>query len=176
MSSPSPIDQQTSDQEEHEGVGETSEDDGEAIEVDPLNFCQQEMSSEGIGIDESNEEHDSDEDVNEYSQYIEDTIIPENENESVDNELKNSNETNEVAEDSSDTVKKTPSVQITAVDKNRDKNEKSEKENSSAPKVTITAIGPSHSSGINKKDNSPNLINIVQCVVHSELLIQRKHL
>ena len=159
MSSPSPIDQQSSDQEEHEGAGETSEDDGEAIEVDPLNFCQQEMSSEGMGeIDESIEEHDSDEDVNEYSQYIEDTIIPENENESVDNELKNSNETNEVAEDSSDTVKKTPSVQITAVDKNRDKNEKSEKETSSVPKVTITAIGPSNSNGINKKEDSPTLI------------------
>ena len=62
MSSPSPNDQQTSDQEEHDGVAETSEDDGEAIEVDPLNFCQQEMSSGGQGeYDESIEEHESDE-------------------------------------------------------------------------------------------------------------------
>ena len=160
MSSPSPNDQQTSDPEDHDGVAETSEDDGEAIEVDPLNFCQQEMSSGGQGeYDESIEEHDSDEDMNDYNQYIEDTNIQPNDNESVEDELKDSSATNEVEEESIDNSKKIPSVQLTIVDKNRDKSEKSEKETCSVPKVTITAIGSSQNSGANKKEDSPTLVN-----------------
>ena len=58
-----------------------------------------------------------------------------------------------------DNLKKIPSVQLTVVDKNRDKSEKSEKETCSVPKVTITAIGSSQSNGASKKEDSPTLVN-----------------
>ena len=55
-----------------------------------------------------------------------------------------------------DKIKKIPTVQLTAVNKKREKSERSEKETSSVPKVTITAIGPSLGSAINKKEDSPS--------------------
>ena len=57
-------------------------------------------------------------------------------------------------EKSSHILKKVPSVQLTVVNKKRDRNEKIEKENgSSMPKVTITAIGSSQGSISHKKDD-----------------------
>ena len=65
MASSSPNTQQSSDLDQG-GEGDTSDDDGEAIEVDPLTFCQPEMSSGGQGdFEESYEEQESDDDDHE---------------------------------------------------------------------------------------------------------------
>ena len=157
MSSSSPYAQQSSDQE-HVGGGETSEDDGEAIEVDPLTFCQPEMSSGGQGeFEESFQEQESEDDINGHEQK-EEQILRANENDSAEEEQKEYNTVEEISEQSNTKVRKIPSVQLTVVNKKRDKPEKTEKENGSGPKVTITAIGSSQNSSIYNKEGSP--INI----------------
>ena len=157
MSSSSPYAQQSSDQE-HVGGGETSEDDGEAIEVDPLTFCQPEMSSGGQGeFEESFEEQESEDDINGHEQ-IDENFLQTNENDSAEEEHKEYNTVEEISEQSNNKVKKIPSVQLTVVNKKRDKPEKTEKENGSGPKVTITAIGSSQNSSVYNKEGSP--INI----------------
>ena len=156
MSSSSPYNQQSSDQE-HAGGAETSEEDGEAIEVDPLTFCQPEMSLGGQGdFEESFEDQESDEEVNDHDldQYIEHNNLQTNDNDSVEGENRESSGTNEIGDVSMDKIK-APTVQLTAVNKIQDKNERPEKETISVPKVTITPIGPSLGSGIHKKDDSP---------------------
>ena len=71
MASSSPNAQQSSDLDQG-GEGDTSDDDGEAIEVDPLTFCQPEMSSGGQGdFEESYEEQESDDDDHEKTQVSE---------------------------------------------------------------------------------------------------------
>ena len=151
--SSSPNDNHTSDQEEYDGNAEAS-DDGEAIEVDPLTFCQPEMTSEGQGeFEESIEEHDSDDENNEYSQYIEDTTILHNDDIFGEAESNDPSPPNEEAEQPLDSPRKIPSVQLTAVNRKRESSERYEKENSSVPKVTITPIGSSQSSSPNKKED-----------------------
>ena len=157
MSSSSPYAQQSSDQE-HVGGGETSDDDGEAIEVDPLTFCQPEMSSGGQGeFEESFEEQESEDGINGHEQ-IDDQISRDNENDSAEEEHKEYNTVEEISEQSNNKFQKIPSVQLTVVNKKRDKPEKNEKENGSGPKVTITAIGYSQNSSVYNKEGSP--INI----------------
>ena len=156
MSSSSPYGQQSSDLEVG-GGGETSEDDGEAIEVDPLTFCQPEMASGGHGdLEESFEEHESEDDVNGYDQIVkEQGNFPHNTNDTEADEATDDNTAEENEEQPSIKIKKIPSVQLTVVNKKKDRNEKTEKETGSGPKVTITAIGSSNTNAINKKEDSP---------------------
>ena len=151
--SSSPNNNNNSDQEDHDESAEPS-DDGETIEVDPLTFCQPEMTSEGQGeFEESIEEHDSDDENNEYSQFIQETNIPQNDDEFGEAEGNDPNAPNEEAEEPLVSPKKIPSVQLTAVNKKRESSERFEKENTSVPKVTITPIGSSQSSSPNKKED-----------------------
>ena len=157
--SSSPYAQQSSDQE-HGGGGETSEDDGEAIEVDPLTFCQPEMSSGGQGdMEESFEEHESEDEVNEQEHINEHSNSQPNENDSMEDEQREYDAMEDVSNQSSNKIKKVPSVQLTVVNKKKDKSEKVEKENGSIPKVTITAINSLRGTEVPKKEDSPVHIN-----------------
>ena len=112
-------------------------------------------------VDSSNssESDNSDDEVNDLDQYIEENNLQTNDNDSVEGENKESSGTNESGDVSMDKIKTIPAVQLTAVNKKQDKNERQEKETISVPKVTITAIGPSLGSGNYKKDDSPISVN-----------------
>ena len=154
MASSSPNAQQSSDLDQG-GEGDTSDDDGEAIEVDPLTFCQPEMSSGGQGdFEESYQEQESDDDEHETAQVSEPIGPNENENNLTEEITTNHTAIEKAIENPSHVLKKVPSVQLTVVNRKRDRNEKIEKENgTSMPKVTITAIGSSQGSVSYKKDD-----------------------
>lgn len=154
MASSSPNGQQSSDLDQG-GEGDSSDDDGEAIEVDPLTFCQPEMSSGGQGdFEESYEEQESDDDDHGKAQVGEPIDTNENENDLTEEITTNHTAIEKAIETSSHILKKVPSVQLTVVNRKRDRNEKIEKENgTSMPKVTITAIGSSQGSISYKKED-----------------------
>ena len=154
MASSSPNAQQSSDLDQG-GEGDTSDDDGEAIEVDPLTFCQPEMSSGGQGdFEESYEEQESDEDDHGKAQVSEPIDHHENDKDLTEEITTNNTTIEKAIEKSSHILKKVPSVQLTVVNRKRDRNEKIEKENgTSMPKVTITAIGSSQGSISYKKED-----------------------